>query len=75
MYPYHNKIKQRINNDELTSFEFVEKYKAISPCLVLYFRTEPFVKPIRQHRFKEYAELLGFEIPPQYILNEEADSE
>ena len=74
MYPYHNKIKQRIKNDELTSFEFVEKYKAISPCLVLYFRTEPFVKPIRQHRFKEYAELLGFEVPEIYQLNEKADS-
>ena len=74
MYPYHNKIKQRIKNDELTSFEFVEKYKAISPCLVLFFRTEPFVKPIRQHRFEEYAELLGFEVPEIYQLNEKADS-
>ena len=75
MYPYHNKIKQRINNEELISFEFVEKYKSIRPCLVLYFRTEPFVKPIRQHRFEEYSKLLNFEIPEQYILNEEADSE
>ena len=61
MYPYHNKIKQRINNGELISFEFVEKYKNISPCLVLYFKTEPFIRPIREHRFSEYRQLLKIE--------------
>lgn len=61
MYPYHNKIKQRINNGELISYEFVEKYKNISPCLVLYFKTEPFVRPIREHRFAEYRLLLKIE--------------
>lgn len=54
MYPYHAKIKQRINNGELTSFEFVDQYKKIKPCLLLYFKTFPYVKPIREHRFKEY---------------------
>lgn len=61
MYPYHNKIKQRIKNGELISFEFVEKYKNISPCLVLYFKTEPFIRPIREHRFSEYRLLLKTE--------------
>ncbi|MDM1041545.1 MULTISPECIES: hypothetical protein [Empedobacter] len=61
MYPYHNKIKQRIKNGELVSFEFVEKYKNISPCLVLYFKTEPFIRPIREHRFSEYRQLLKIE--------------
>ena len=61
MYPYHNKIKQRIKNGELTNFEFVEKYKNISPCLVLYFSTEPFIKPVREHRFEEYRLLLNIE--------------
>ena len=61
MYPYHNKIKQRIKNGELISFEFVEKYKNISPCLVLYFKTEPFIRPIREHRFSEYRQLLKIE--------------
>ncbi len=61
MYPYHNKIKQRIKNGELVSFEFVEKYKNISPCLVLYFKTEPFIRPIREHRFSEYRLLLKIE--------------
>lgn len=59
MYPYHNKIKQRINNGELQSFEFVDKYKNISPCLVLYFNIEPYVRPIREHRFNEYKQLLN----------------
>jgi hypothetical protein len=54
MYPYHNKIKQRIKNKELTGYEYVEVYKKISPCLVLYFSTEPMVRPIRKHRFEEY---------------------
>ena len=54
MYPYHNKIKQRINNKELTRYEYVKKYKDISPCLLLYFETEPIVRPIREHRFEEY---------------------
>ena len=58
MYPYHNKIKQRIKNGELIRFEFVEKYKNISPCLLLHFSTEPYVRPIRKHRFSEYELIL-----------------
>jgi hypothetical protein len=61
MYPYHNKIKQRIRNDELTFFEFGD-YKDISPCLILHFKTEPVIRPIREHRFDEYIELLGIEM-------------
>ncbi len=58
MYPYHNKIKQRIKNGEFIKFEFVDTYKQISPCLLLYFNTEPYIKPIREHRFKEYETIL-----------------
>jgi len=36
----------------------LEKYKDISPCLLLYFDSEPYTRPIRKHRFKEYEELL-----------------
>ena len=61
MYPYHNKIKQRINNGELIKYEYVEKYKLIQPALLLYFRTEPYIRPIRSHRFEEY-ELLFKEL-------------
>ena len=54
MYPYHNKIKQRIKNNELTGYEYVIEYNGISPCLLLYFSTEPKIRPIRKHRFEEY---------------------
>ena len=57
MYPY-NKIKQRIKNNELIKYEYVDKYKDISPCLLLHFSTEPKVKPIREHRFNEYEKIL-----------------
>ena len=58
MYPYHNKIKQRIRNNELAYYEYVDSYKKITPCLLLYFDTEPKIRPIREHRFQEYEELL-----------------
>jgi len=57
MYPYHNKIKQRIKNNEFVRYEYVEKYKVISPCLLLHFNTEPKIRPIREHRFEEYEAL------------------
>ena len=57
MYPYHNKVKSRIANNELIKYEYVEVYKKISPYLVLYFNTEPYVRPIREHRFEEYEAL------------------
>ena len=59
MYPYHNIIKQRIKRQELVGYEYVEVYKRIRPCLLLYFATEPRVRPIREHRFKEYEILLN----------------
>ena len=59
MYPYHNKIKQRIKNNELTGYEYVNEYNLISPCLLLYFSTEPKVRPIRKHRFEEYEAFLN----------------
>ncbi len=58
MYHYYNKIKQRIKNKELIRYEYLEKYKNISPCLLLYFDTEPKTRPIRSPRFKEYEEFL-----------------
>jgi hypothetical protein len=57
MYPYHNKIKQRIKNKELIRYDYVETYKKITPCLLLYFSTEPYIRPIREHRFSEYENL------------------
>lgn len=59
MYPYHAKIKQRINSGELTGFEFVDEYNKIKPCLLLYFKTFPYLKPIREYRWPEYKEILN----------------
>ena len=59
MYPYHNKIKQRIRNKELVGYEYVESYKTIKPCLLLYFDSDPKVRPIREHRFIEYEKILS----------------
>lgn len=58
MYSYHNRIKQRIRNKELLRYEYVDQYKAIRPCLLLHFDTEPRTRPIREHRFEEYEEIL-----------------
>lgn len=59
MYSYHNRIKQRIKNHELIGYKYVNTYKNISPCLVLFFETEPKLRPIRDYRFEEYEEILN----------------
>ncbi len=58
MYPYHNKIKKRIRNGELIGYEFVPNYKNIGKCLLLYFSTYPFERPIRPHKYHEYTDIL-----------------
>lgn len=58
MYPYHNKIKQRIKNGELIGYEYVNDYPKIGECLVLIFNTYPFQRPIRPHRYDEYIDIL-----------------
>ena len=52
MYPYHNKIKQRIRDRELIRYEYVDRYKDISPCLLLYFITSPNIRPVEGISFK-----------------------
>lgn len=60
-YGYHPRIKQRINNGELTSYKFVESYKGNKDFkLLLHFDIEPNVRPIRKHRLGEYQKILGF---------------
>lgn len=59
MFPYHNRIKQRIKSGELISYEYVDKYKNISPAMILKFETEPYIRPIRKHRFNEYEEFFN----------------
>ena len=47
MYPYHNKIKQRIRAGELESYYFTDNYKNIGEALALVFNTFPFFIRIR----------------------------
>jgi len=59
MYPYHNKIKQRIKNGELIGFEFAEDWPKIGSCMLLRFNTLPALRPIRPKRYAEYAPILS----------------
>lgn len=58
MYPYHNRIKQRIKNGELIDHFFTESYPRIGRALVLVFSTEPARRPIRPERWHEYLPLI-----------------
>lgn len=59
MYPYHNRIKQCIKVGELIDHKFENNYKGIGECMVLYFSTPPFKRPIRPHRYAEYVDILA----------------
>lgn len=52
MYPYHNRIKQRIRNGELIGYYFTDNYQKIGEALVLVFNTEPFIRPIRPRKYQ-----------------------
>ena len=56
-YNYHGIIKSKIKNKELIHYEIVDKYRNISPCLLLHFK-DGTIKPIREYRFHEYFELI-----------------
>lgn len=58
MYPYHNRIKQRIGNGELIGWEKVKDYPNIGECIVLHFSTLPYMRPIRPQRYGEYMNIL-----------------
>lgn len=58
MYPYHNKIKQRIKNGELIDYYYTKNRKGIGECLILLFNTEPRERPIRPYRYNEYYDIL-----------------
>ena len=55
MYPYHNRIMQRIKNGELVGFEFCDDGEF---ALILQFSTYPFTRPIRPHAVYKYEEIL-----------------
>ena len=53
-YSYHGRIKQRISNGELIDHYFTGSYPRIGEAMVLVFRTEPFLRPVRPYRWREY---------------------
>ena len=59
MYSYHNTIRKRIKNGELVGYVFTDDYKNIGECLLLLFDTPPFERPVRPHKYDEYADLLS----------------
>ena len=58
MYSYHNRIRQRINDGELLDYYFDPGYPGIGEALVLVFKTEPFLRPIRPYKWPEYKGIL-----------------
>ena len=58
MYPYHNRIKQRIRAGELVDHYFTDSYPGIGEALVLVFNTAPLLRPIRPAMYGEYAYIL-----------------
>ena len=58
MYPYHNRIKQRIQSGELVAHYYTDSYPRIGPALVLVFNTAPYTRHIRPHRWQEYENII-----------------
>ena len=55
MYPYHNRIKQRIKNGELVGIE-----KGTGEfAFVFIFITPPFKRPIRSHSVWRYEDIIS----------------
>lgn len=59
MYPYHNRIRQRIQAGELITHYYTNSYPRIGPALLLVFNTAPYLRPIRPYRWKEYRKIWG----------------
>ena len=58
-YNYHAVAKRLIREGKLTAYSFVERYRGISPALLLFFDDlkHP-VMPIREQHWEEYLSLL-----------------
>lgn len=58
MYPYHAKIRQRIQNGELIASYYEKNYPGIGECCVLVFSTFPYKRPIRPYKYAQYKDIL-----------------
>ena len=59
-YNYHATAKRLISEGKLKSWYIIEKYKNISPALILEFDDYKHpIMPIREYRWDEYFEILN----------------
>ncbi len=56
-FNYHAKVKRLIKEGQVTSYEILQEYHGISPCLLIYFKNNP-PMPIREHHIDEYLKIL-----------------
>lgn len=62
-FNYHAKVRRLIKSGQAESFEFLDNYNNISPCLLIHFKNS-ISMPIREHKFDEYKILLvQFSVP------------
>ena len=57
-YNYHATVKKLIADGHLSSYDIVEKYHKISPCLLLFFDNHN-PMPIREYRWSEYMPIIN----------------
>ena len=57
MFPFHNRLKQRLKTENFT-FREVENHKNNGRCIVFYFEHKPKTSFIREPKFKEYKGIL-----------------
>ena len=59
-FNFHANTKKMIRQGKLVRYYFAERYKNISPVLILIF-DDPIrpIVPIREHRFMEYLSLIS----------------
>ena len=55
---YHKDLKQRIQNNELIGFEIFQDYQGKAEKMLLYFQSEPKIRPILKNKIEEYKEML-----------------
>lgn len=57
-YSYHNVILNKIKEGKLVKYEYKDRYKNISPVLILYFN-DGSIYPIREYAWFKYNKYLN----------------
>jgi hypothetical protein len=56
-FNYHAKAARLIETGHLVRYEFLDEYRGISPCLLLFFDNN-IPMPVRGHRFGMYYKII-----------------